>query len=251
MDPELGRWLSMDPIPGKSDSPQTLERYVYCANNPLRFTDPAGRMMTCVDSGGGSSEVGSLGTLALPNVPASSGYRLYPYGSIGVGESWNDEDTFSWGADVSIVGVMDIYHLQEEEVEVGHTGIYVTLHYIPVYYYFVLTAGYRYSPIPELKIKTSAGEVPMVFGAGLEYADMSQPKSLNGGTALAGWLEWSGGKEWSTSSDFGLAGSYTSYAGCGYYIYFGDNPALGAFIPPQSWFQTEQGRSTSPGPGGR
>jgi len=34
--------LSLDPELGKLSSPQTLNRYVYCANNPLRFTDPTG-----------------------------------------------------------------------------------------------------------------------------------------------------------------------------------------------------------------
>jgi RHS repeat-associated protein len=42
MDPELGRWLSLDPQLGKLSAPQTLNRYVYCVNNPLKFTDPTG-----------------------------------------------------------------------------------------------------------------------------------------------------------------------------------------------------------------
>ena len=41
-DPELGRWLSLDPQLGRLSSPQTMNRYVYCVNNPLRFTDPTG-----------------------------------------------------------------------------------------------------------------------------------------------------------------------------------------------------------------
>jgi RHS repeat-associated protein len=42
MDSELGRWLSLDPELGKLSSPQTMNRYVYCVNNPLKFTDPTG-----------------------------------------------------------------------------------------------------------------------------------------------------------------------------------------------------------------
>jgi len=42
MDPELGRWLSLDPELGKLSMPQSMNRYVYCVNNPLRFTDPTG-----------------------------------------------------------------------------------------------------------------------------------------------------------------------------------------------------------------
>ena len=38
MDPELGRFISLDPQLGKLSAPQTLNRYVYCANNPLRVS---------------------------------------------------------------------------------------------------------------------------------------------------------------------------------------------------------------------
>jgi hypothetical protein len=43
MDPELGRWLSLDPELGKLSQPQSMNRYVYCVNNPLRFVDPTGQ----------------------------------------------------------------------------------------------------------------------------------------------------------------------------------------------------------------
>jgi hypothetical protein len=42
MNPELGRWLSMDPQLGKLSMPQSMNRYVYCVNNLLRFVDPTG-----------------------------------------------------------------------------------------------------------------------------------------------------------------------------------------------------------------
>jgi RHS repeat-associated protein len=41
-DPDLGRFLSLDPKLGKLSVPQTLNRYVYCANNPLNRIDPTG-----------------------------------------------------------------------------------------------------------------------------------------------------------------------------------------------------------------
>lgn len=39
----VGRFLSVDPILGKPELPQTWNRYSYVANNPLTRTDPAGR----------------------------------------------------------------------------------------------------------------------------------------------------------------------------------------------------------------
>jgi RHS repeat-associated protein len=41
-DPTVGRFISRDPLTGKKESPQTLNRYAYCLNNPLRYIDPAG-----------------------------------------------------------------------------------------------------------------------------------------------------------------------------------------------------------------
>ena len=38
-DPELGRFLTRDPEPGTLVNPQSLNRYVYCLNNPLRYKD--------------------------------------------------------------------------------------------------------------------------------------------------------------------------------------------------------------------
>jgi RHS repeat-associated protein len=40
--PVIGRFISRDPLTGKKESPQTLNRYAYCLNNPQRYIDPAG-----------------------------------------------------------------------------------------------------------------------------------------------------------------------------------------------------------------
>jgi RHS repeat-associated protein len=44
-EPELGRFLSLDPVLGSLSSPQTTNRYVYCANNPELYTDPSGAII--------------------------------------------------------------------------------------------------------------------------------------------------------------------------------------------------------------
>jgi len=41
-DPDLGRFVSKDPVLGSLGIPQTLNRYAYVVNNPLKYTDPTG-----------------------------------------------------------------------------------------------------------------------------------------------------------------------------------------------------------------
>ncbi len=40
-DPQIGRFMSLDPVDQKGASP-----YAYCANNPIGFTDPTGEVMS-------------------------------------------------------------------------------------------------------------------------------------------------------------------------------------------------------------
>ena len=39
---ETGRFLTRDPVTGNTHIPQSLNRYIYCLNNPLKYTDPLG-----------------------------------------------------------------------------------------------------------------------------------------------------------------------------------------------------------------
>lgn len=41
-DPQIGRFISKDPLPGFIDLPQTLHHYNYTSNNPVNFIDPFG-----------------------------------------------------------------------------------------------------------------------------------------------------------------------------------------------------------------
>ena len=41
--PELGRFLSVDPVLGTAEAPQSWNRYTYTRNNPVRFIDPTGK----------------------------------------------------------------------------------------------------------------------------------------------------------------------------------------------------------------
>ena len=45
-DPDLGRFLSPDPFIQFPDFSQSYNRYSYCLNNPLKYTDPSGQLAT-------------------------------------------------------------------------------------------------------------------------------------------------------------------------------------------------------------
>ena len=47
-DPDLGRFLSPDPFIQSPSNPQNYNRYSYCLNNPLKFTDPSGESVTAI-----------------------------------------------------------------------------------------------------------------------------------------------------------------------------------------------------------
>ncbi len=54
-DPEIGRFVSADPLLGQLHWPQTLNRYAYVANNPLRYTDPTGEGINLLAAGIGAA----------------------------------------------------------------------------------------------------------------------------------------------------------------------------------------------------
>jgi RHS repeat-associated protein len=50
-DPGIGRFISADTIVSDPSNPQSLNRYSYCLNNPLKYIDPTGHDLTVKDSG--------------------------------------------------------------------------------------------------------------------------------------------------------------------------------------------------------
>jgi RHS repeat-associated protein len=49
-DPTIGRFLSCDPYVQMPDFSQNFNRYSYCLNNPLKFTDPSGELFGIDDA---------------------------------------------------------------------------------------------------------------------------------------------------------------------------------------------------------
>ena len=46
-DPQIGRFLSVDPVTAFGGDMRHFNRYAYAYNNPYRFTDPDGRCPSC------------------------------------------------------------------------------------------------------------------------------------------------------------------------------------------------------------
>ena len=49
-DPVIGRFLSCDNYVQEPDNSQNFNRYSYCLNNPLRYTDPSGELIGIDDA---------------------------------------------------------------------------------------------------------------------------------------------------------------------------------------------------------
>ena len=59
-DSSIGRFLTRDPLNGRLKTPQSLNRYTYCVNNPVKYIDPWGEIYhpnePCIDGGGDVEE---------------------------------------------------------------------------------------------------------------------------------------------------------------------------------------------------
>jgi RHS repeat-associated protein len=68
--PEVGRFVSCDPVMGQIENPQTFNPYPYCANNPQTYIDPNGEFFWIpILIGAG------IGALAGGGVAYAAGYR--------------------------------------------------------------------------------------------------------------------------------------------------------------------------------
>jgi len=86
-DPLLGRFLSPDPYVQAPENPQNFNRYSYCLNNPLKYTDPSGEWILTWGFGKKSFSIG-LNFAPYPfgfgiNVDWNRGFSLGVYGEFG------------------------------------------------------------------------------------------------------------------------------------------------------------------------
>jgi len=86
-DPVLGRFLEADPYVQEGDYTQSYNRYSYCLNNPLIYTDPDGEFFFIVPSVGWSKSGGwNVGITAIWGIPGVASVQ------VGAGYSFKNED---------------------------------------------------------------------------------------------------------------------------------------------------------------
>ena len=82
-DPQLGRFLSPDPYVQDMTNPQNFNRYSYCLNNPLKYTDPSGEFWHIVIGaviGGVANLVSGLVSHKIDNV--GQGFAYFGIGAV-------------------------------------------------------------------------------------------------------------------------------------------------------------------------
>jgi hypothetical protein len=87
-DPVVGRFLSPDNYVQAADFSQSYNRYSYCWNNPLKYTDPSGEFLTWNFGKGGFSIGFNLTPIGIPlgaglNFGWSDGFSAGAYGEAG------------------------------------------------------------------------------------------------------------------------------------------------------------------------
>jgi uncharacterized protein RhaS with RHS repeats len=78
-DPETGRFISRDPFTGFDSVSPSLNRYTYVQNNPVRFTDPSGKVLWWV-----------------PGVAGAAGNEIFYAGEVSYTYLTTGENTWSW-----------------------------------------------------------------------------------------------------------------------------------------------------------
>ena len=118
-DPVIGRVLSPDPFVSSATSTQSYNRYSYCLNNPLRYTDPTGyhQHPDGWDNGGGggvewfqSFGPGPAGPIGIRG--SSPGGGSYSY-------NWYTGEYTNYGQEVSYAEVFNNYVLPNSSINIS------------------------------------------------------------------------------------------------------------------------------------
>ena len=165
-DPILGRFLSCDNYVQESDNFQNFNRYSYCLNNPLKYTDPSGESFTAA-------------------VIIGAVVGAYMGGSIANGTynptKWNFNSAQTWGYMIcgGIVGGVS-----------GYAGAYIAASGIPAANTLGIMAGSAINSIGT-NIYTG-GKTPISVSAGIVSYDFTNGEfgylGKKGNSKLENWM---------------------------------------------------------------
>jgi RHS repeat-associated protein len=90
-DPLLGRFFSPDPYVQMPEYSQNFNRYSYCLNNPLKYTDPSGELFWLIPNISWSKSGGiSIGVSAIVGIPGVISAQA------GIGYSMKSNDAYAY-----------------------------------------------------------------------------------------------------------------------------------------------------------
>jgi hypothetical protein len=117
-DPELGRFIQPDTIIPDLSNPQSYNRYSYCVNDPLRYTDPTGHGPTDYIPGVGPGIAEIQGNMALESMAQSHGYTSYAQArqALGMGQATAGNISAVAGVGHVTAGAANVYIMGAQEV---------------------------------------------------------------------------------------------------------------------------------------
>jgi RHS repeat-associated protein len=130
-DPMLARFTQPDDIIPDLSDPQTYNRYAYCLNNPLRYTDPSGNepfYSYIPEIGPGIAEIG--GNMRLEAAAQRAGYISYAQAkqSLGIGQATAENVSAVAGVGHVTAGALNVYVTGGQEIATAGiaTGVILT-----------------------------------------------------------------------------------------------------------------------------
>lgn len=116
-DPMIARFLSPDPVLQSPGNLQNYNRYSYCYNNPLIYTDPSGELIWIIPNIGWSKSGGlSIGISVVVGIPGGLSAQA------GIGYSFGSNDAYGYvGATAAMNTVYASYSLNSGG-SVGYTA---------------------------------------------------------------------------------------------------------------------------------
>ena len=159
-DPRLGRFLSPDPYVQAPYNSQNYNRYSYCLNNPLKYTDPDGEWILTWGFWGKGFSIGL-------------NFAPYPFG-VGINVDWSD------GLSIGVYG--------EVGYRVGGTGLGAGVYADQGFSYNLTNKDKRWNTFASEGIYASAG--PFTIGGSLNQNYNITEKDYNSGWNVSAGLGW-------------------------------------------------------------